>query len=144
MPVSNPPHSMNLSSSVCRHHSPPSSPENLVSNFKGFTLSSYPINPILTKKNIGYDIIRKSRPSVHSNSIIVSSYGGDKKAYDATSDSSPVKKLRQLLDSPGIHQGPACFNALSAKLVERAGFQFCFTTGTFLVIVCKLSIQASC
>ncbi|XP_023741702.1 uncharacterized protein LOC111889781 [Lactuca sativa] len=120
---------MNLSSSVCRHHSPPSSPENLISNFKAFALPSYPINPILTKKNIGYDNLRKSRPSVHSNSIIVSSYGGDRKAYDATSESSPAKKLRQLLDSPGIHQGPACFNALSAKLVERAGFQFCFTTG---------------
>ncbi|KAL9687124.1 hypothetical protein QQ045_031522 [Rhodiola kirilowii] len=30
---------------------------------------------------------------------------------------------------PGVHQGPACFDALSAKLVQNAGFQFCFSTG---------------
>ncbi|KAL3634309.1 hypothetical protein CASFOL_021363 [Castilleja foliolosa] len=42
---------------------------------------------------------------------------------------SPAKSLRRLLDSPGFHLGPACFDALSAKLVERAGFDFCFTTG---------------
>lgn len=29
----------------------------------------------------------------------------------------------------GVHQGPACFDALSAKLVEDAGFDYCFTTG---------------
>ncbi|KAL4591245.1 hypothetical protein LXL04_004202 [Taraxacum kok-saghyz] len=121
---------MNLSSPVWRHHSPPSSPENLILNIKGLKLPSNPINSILlTRKNIGCYNLWKSRPSLHSSSIIVSSYGGDRKAYDATSDSSPAKKLRQLLDSSGIHQGPACFNALSAKLVERAGFQFCFTTG---------------
>jgi hypothetical protein len=42
----------------------------------------------------------------------------------------PAKALRRLLDLPGVHQGPACFDALSAKLVERAGFQYCFTSGT--------------
>ncbi|KAL8481060.1 hypothetical protein ACS0TY_027551 [Phlomoides rotata] len=42
---------------------------------------------------------------------------------------SPAKSLRRLLEAPGIHLGPACFDALSAKLVERAGFDFCFTTG---------------
>ncbi|MQL71135.1 hypothetical protein Taro_003455 [Colocasia esculenta] len=41
----------------------------------------------------------------------------------------PAKALRKILESPGIHQGPACFDALSAKLVERAGFRFCFTSG---------------
>jgi hypothetical protein len=46
-----------------------------------------------------------------------------------TSSDAPAKALRQLLDSPGIHQGPACFDALSAKLIERAGFRFCFTSG---------------
>lgn len=44
---------------------------------------------------------------------------------------APAESLRQLLRAPGIHLGPACFDALSAKLVERAGFDFCFTTGTF-------------
>lgn len=42
---------------------------------------------------------------------------------------APAETLRQLLRAPGIHLGPACFDALSAKLVERAGFDFCFTTG---------------
>ncbi|KAH6783245.1 Phosphoenolpyruvate carboxylase family protein [Perilla frutescens var. hirtella] len=42
---------------------------------------------------------------------------------------APTESLRQLLRAPGIHLGPACFDALSAKLVERAGFDFCFTTG---------------
>lgn len=55
------------------------------------------------------------------------SAGGD----DAVS--SPAKSLRRLLEAPGIHLGPACFDALSAKLVERAGFDFCFTTGTLRI-----------
>ncbi|MCD7463460.1 hypothetical protein HAX54_050621 [Datura stramonium] len=61
---------------------------------------------------------------------ISASYGG-KESSSVSSDeyTSPAKALRKLLESPGIHQGPACFNALSAKLVERAGFDFCFTTG---------------
>ncbi|CAH9104564.1 unnamed protein product [Cuscuta europaea] len=45
------------------------------------------------------------------------------------SGDSKATRLRNLLESPGIHLGPACFNALSAKLVERAGFDFGFTTG---------------
>lgn len=46
---------------------------------------------------------------------------------------SPAKVLRRILDSPGVHLGPACFDALSAKLVERAGFDYCFTSGMCLV-----------
>ncbi|XP_075504902.1 uncharacterized protein LOC142542254 isoform X2 [Primulina tabacum] len=57
-----------------------------------------------------------------------SSYGGRVPAGDDVIR-SPVKLLRRVLESPGIHLGPACFDALSAKLVERAGFDFCFTTG---------------
>ncbi|XP_042986178.1 uncharacterized protein LOC122314701 isoform X2 [Carya illinoinensis] len=40
----------------------------------------------------------------------------------------PAKALRRILDLPGVHQGPACFDALSAKLVEKAGFQYCFSS----------------
>lgn len=40
-----------------------------------------------------------------------------------------AKVLRRILEMPGVHQGPACFDALSAKLVERAGFLYCFTSG---------------
>ncbi|KAK3015319.1 hypothetical protein RJ639_006167 [Escallonia herrerae] len=52
---------------------------------------------------------------------------------------SPATALRRILDSPGIHQGPACFDALSAKLVERAGFQFAFTSG-FGISAAKLGL----
>uniref|UniRef100_A0A803Q5Y2 Isocitrate lyase n=1 Tax=Cannabis sativa TaxID=3483 RepID=A0A803Q5Y2_CANSA len=42
---------------------------------------------------------------------------------------SPAKILRRILSSPGLHQTPACFDALSSKLVERAGFNVGFTSG---------------
>ncbi|XP_073048731.1 uncharacterized protein [Primulina eburnea] len=58
-----------------------------------------------------------------------SSYGGGRAPAGDDVIRSPVKLLRRVLESPGIHLGPACFDALSAKLVERAGFDFCFTTG---------------
>jgi hypothetical protein len=37
--------------------------------------------------------------------------------------------LRRVLEAPGAHQAPACYDALSARLVERAGFRVCFTNG---------------
>ena len=57
---------------------------------------------------------------------------------------SPAKALRRILETPGIHQGPACYDALSAKLVERAGFKLCFTSGKCLckclseILVCSV------
>ncbi|XP_062108097.1 uncharacterized protein LOC133818975 isoform X3 [Humulus lupulus] len=42
---------------------------------------------------------------------------------------SPAKMLRRILSSPGLQQTPACFDALSSKLVERAGFNVGFTSG---------------
>ncbi|XP_024987119.1 uncharacterized protein LOC112522243 [Cynara cardunculus var. scolymus] len=119
---------MNMST-VCHHQPHPSSPVNFISNSKAFTLPRNSIHPIIAKNIVPCDHLSKSQRSIHTNSVIACSYGGNREAYDTTAESSPAKKLRQLLDSPGIHQGPACFNALSAKLVERAGFQFCFTTG---------------
>ncbi|XP_030463561.1 uncharacterized protein LOC115683233 [Syzygium oleosum] len=52
---------------------------------------------------------------------------------------SPARALRRVLESPGIHQGPACFDALSAKLVERAGFDYCFTSG-FSISAARLGL----
>ncbi|CAA3009941.1 2,3-dimethylmalate lyase isoform X1 [Olea europaea subsp. europaea] len=60
---------------------------------------------------------------------ISASYGGRESESGDDVTSSPAKALRRVLGSPGIHLGPACFDALSAKLVERAGFDLCFTTG---------------
>ncbi|KAL8144395.1 hypothetical protein V2J09_017427 [Rumex salicifolius] len=51
----------------------------------------------------------------------------------------PVESLRRLLESPGVHLGPACFDALSAKLVEKAGFDFCFTSG-FSISAARLGL----
>ncbi|OMO88057.1 Pyruvate/Phosphoenolpyruvate kinase [Corchorus capsularis] len=51
----------------------------------------------------------------------------------------PAKALRQILELPGIHQGPACFDGLSAKLVQRAGFQYCFTSG-FSISAARLGL----
>ncbi|KAJ4957009.1 hypothetical protein NE237_013792 [Protea cynaroides] len=52
---------------------------------------------------------------------------------------SPAKVLRRILETPGVHQGPACFDALSAKLVERAGFDFCFASG-FSISAARLGL----
>ncbi|KAJ3681146.1 hypothetical protein LUZ60_015635 [Juncus effusus] len=60
-------------------------------------------------------------------------------AVNGSAGEAPVKALRRLLESPGIHQGPACFDALSAKLIERAGFEFCFTSG-FSVSAARLAL----
>ncbi|MFQ5973927.1 MAG: oxaloacetate decarboxylase [Alphaproteobacteria bacterium] len=42
---------------------------------------------------------------------------------------SPAERLRALLTEPGILVMPSCFDALSAKLIERAGFQATFMGG---------------
>jgi 2-methylisocitrate lyase-like PEP mutase family enzyme len=43
--------------------------------------------------------------------------------------SSPAEKLRRLLERPGLRVMPCCFDALSARLVERAGFELTFMSG---------------
>ncbi|GJW96588.1 isocitrate lyase [Tanacetum coccineum] len=124
---------ISITTTVSNHRTPP----NPLSS--SFTTTKFPIKQSL----LGYTLTN-SRHSLYSSSIIVlassssSSYNtGDYKGSSGGGggglDVSPAKKLRELLDTPGVHQGPAVFNALSAKLVEKAGFQFCFTTGNFLV-----------
>ena len=67
---------------------------------------------------------------------IRASYSSDyESSSSSSSSSSPAKALRRLLESPGLHQGPACFDALSAKLVQSASFQFCFTSGIYKIIL---------
>lgn len=50
---------------------------------------------------------------------------------------SPAAKLRRLLEQPGLRVMPCCFDALSAKLIERAGFELTFMSG-FAVSATKL------
>ncbi|EMS46344.1 2,3-dimethylmalate lyase [Triticum urartu] len=42
---------------------------------------------------------------------------------------SPAAAIRRILATPGAHQAPCCFDALGARLVERAGFPICFMGG---------------
>jgi 2-methylisocitrate lyase-like PEP mutase family enzyme len=45
------------------------------------------------------------------------------------SSGSAAQKLRELLARPGARTMPCCFDALSARLVERAGFELTFMSG---------------
>ena len=50
----------------------------------------------------------------------------------------PARKLRQLLGEPGLQVMPCCFDALSAHLVEDAGFSLTFMSG-FAVSATRLA-----
>jgi 2-methylisocitrate lyase-like PEP mutase family enzyme len=53
--------------------------------------------------------------------------------------SSPAAALRSLLAEPGVAVMPCCFDALSAKLIELAGFRLTFMSG-FAVSAAKLAL----
>jgi 2-methylisocitrate lyase-like PEP mutase family enzyme len=52
---------------------------------------------------------------------------------------APAAKLRALLAEPGLRVMPCCFDALSARLVERAGFRLTFLSG-FAVSAARLAL----
>lgn len=52
---------------------------------------------------------------------------------------SPVTTLRRLLDEPGLIVMPCCHDALSARLIERAGFPLTFMSG-FAVAASRLAL----
>jgi 2-methylisocitrate lyase-like PEP mutase family enzyme len=52
---------------------------------------------------------------------------------------SPADRLRALLEKPGLRVMPCCFDALSAKLIERAGFELTFMSG-FAVAAARLAL----
>jgi 2-methylisocitrate lyase-like PEP mutase family enzyme len=51
----------------------------------------------------------------------------------------PAERLRTLLARPGIRPMPCCFDALSARLIERAGFELTFMSG-FAVAASRLAL----
>lgn len=51
----------------------------------------------------------------------------------------PARRLRQLLSEPGLLLMPCCFDALSAKLIEAAGFSLTFMSG-FAVSATRLGL----
>lgn len=77
-------------------------------------------------------------PRRASLTVVACSDGSYSSSTAPAGDPSPARALRRILELPGVHQGPACFDALSAKLVERAGFDYCFTSGILLVQTFKL------
>ncbi len=54
-------------------------------------------------------------------------------------DPGPAGRLRHLLTDPGLLVVPSCFDALSAKLIERAGFRLAFMSG-FAVSAARLGL----
>ena len=52
---------------------------------------------------------------------------------------SPADRLRQLLAQDRLHVTPSCFDALSAKMIERAGFDLAFMSG-FAVSAARLGM----
>ncbi|MFQ5954149.1 MAG: oxaloacetate decarboxylase [Kiloniellales bacterium] len=56
-----------------------------------------------------------------------------------TTTISPAGRLRAILDEPGIEVMPGCFDALSARLIERAGFRVTFMGG-FAVAAARLAM----
>ena len=52
---------------------------------------------------------------------------------------SPAARLRRLLERPGLYVMPCCFDALSAKLIEAAGFELTFMSG-FAVSATRLGL----
>ncbi len=52
---------------------------------------------------------------------------------------SQAKKLQTLLDAPGIITLPGCYDAMSAKLIERAGFSATFMGG-FAVSAARIGL----
>ncbi|MCS5638648.1 MAG: isocitrate lyase/PEP mutase family protein [Myxococcota bacterium] len=52
---------------------------------------------------------------------------------------SPSQRLRALLDAGGLRVMPCCFDALSARLIERAGFEVTFMSG-FAVSAARLGL----
>ncbi|KAL2329461.1 hypothetical protein Fmac_017042 [Flemingia macrophylla] len=81
--------------------------------------------------SVGVTRVPYSSLRFHSSSLSTfkSSYAVACFSASASAGPSSAKVLRRILDLPGLHQGPACFDALSAKLVQNAGFQLCFTSG---------------
>ena len=52
---------------------------------------------------------------------------------------TPASRLRALCESPGLLVMPCCFDAFSARLIERAGFPLTFMSG-FAVSASRLGL----
>ncbi|MDH3240936.1 MAG: hypothetical protein OEO83_09740, partial [Alphaproteobacteria bacterium] len=57
----------------------------------------------------------------------------------AEAGQSPAARLGRLLAAPGLTVMPCCFDAYSARLIERAGFPLTFMSG-FAVSAARLGL----
>ncbi|XP_062108099.1 uncharacterized protein LOC133818977 [Humulus lupulus] len=115
-----------------RHFPKPTSPASISNlTFRSSTVQQS-FFPLLHKSTTS--IPHSKHPNSDHRIVAVNSVNGD--SYVAE---SPAKELRQILNTPGIHSIPACFDAISAKLVERAGFK-CTFAGGFAISAARLGL----
>ncbi len=55
---------------------------------------------------------------------------GHRNGRDAGAAASPRQRLRQLLNEPGLINAPGAYDGLSARLIELAGFDVVYMTGS--------------
>ncbi|PON66910.1 Pyruvate/Phosphoenolpyruvate kinase-like domain containing protein [Parasponia andersonii] len=122
------------------HHPNPSSPSPISNlSFRSSTVQqSSSLLPLLPHKRLkaSASVFSSSKRPIPDLGIVASANSAD---TDYVAAESPASELRRILSSPGIHQIPACFDALSAKLVERAGFK-CTFAGGFAISAAKLGM----
>ena len=120
----------------------------VVVSSRGYKLSIPPTPPSLNIRSLPFTyglrfltslnpLFRTLNPTQKSPTRLATVCGAARERHDGLGvpePESPAKALRRILDLPGLHQGPACFDALSARLIERAGFQYCFTSGIYINI----------
>eukprot|EP00899_Mesostigma_viride_P005543 jgi/Mesvir1/14990/Mv14649-RA.1 len=108
-----------------RHQAPQVTP------FSKRGLFSCEMHSKVAKKSLAMGL----RPVQRDPSVCASA--GNASAGKSAPHQTKVERLRELLAGPSILQGPACHDALSAKLVEQAGFPFAFMSG-FGVSACRI------
>jgi hypothetical protein len=89
-------------------------------------------------------LLQRRPPPSYASARISSrcSYAAAGGSAGAGAGDAPAAALRRVLETPGAHQAPACYDALSARLVERAGFRACFTSGTCsLFCLCRTPLS---
>lgn len=85
--------------------------------------------PRLQRVGVATPLVASARPVARVRIAPRCAYSGGAGATPGPGE-LPAAALRRVLEAPGAHQAPACYDALSARLVERAGFRACFTSGT--------------
>eukprot|EP00898_Chlorokybus_atmophyticus_P007250 jgi/Chlat1/7526/Chrsp62S07036 len=105
------------------------------------------VSCLLSKRDLGSlhnngstnQLLVKRRQSVAVKRQVVAAAADIKQGNSSTKGSTVASELRRLLAEPGLLQAPACHDALSARLIERAGFPLAFMSG-FCVAGTRLAV----